>query len=215
MKILVFSPHPDDESIGCGGVLTKHKLMGSTVQTVFMTSGEQGKAGTEPDMVKVIREGEALRAAERLGTLPPKFLRYPDGELADFLPARVKATTNLIIQENPDVIFVPSEDDEHVDHKATFYMVVDGLRSLKINRPDIEIHPEVYMYEVWTPLTEYDLVEDISEYIGNKILAIREHYSQIERIRFDEAALCLARYRGELHNRPHGPYAEVFKKVTI
>ena len=80
-----------------------------------------------------------------------------------------------------------------------------------MNQPE----PRLLMYEVWTPLQQIDHVEDISEQIDVKVAAIRAHKSQCAIMRFDEAALGLARYRGEMHSWPGGPYAEVFQKFIV
>jgi LmbE family N-acetylglucosaminyl deacetylase len=66
----------------------------------------------------------------------------------------------------------------------------------------------VLAYEVWTPLLEFNYVEDISEFMNLKIAALRKHQSQIKIIRYDEAAEGLARYRGAMTGV--GKHCEVF-----
>ena len=65
-KILVISPHPDDEAIGCGGTLSKHTTEGDIVEVIFLTSGEKGGHGRSESETAVIREKEAQKAAEIL-----------------------------------------------------------------------------------------------------------------------------------------------------
>ena len=62
-------------------------------------------------------------------------------------------------------------------------------------------------------MSEIDHVEDISGVIDTKIAAIREHKSQCSVLRFDDAFLGLARYRGEMHSWPGGKYAEIFARM--
>jgi LmbE family N-acetylglucosaminyl deacetylase len=71
------------------------------------------------------------------------------------------------------------------------------------------------MFEVWTPLQRVDLAFDVTPYLERKLDAIRAHASQLERQRLDEAALGLARYRGELHSGHAGLYAEVFERMRL
>jgi LmbE family N-acetylglucosaminyl deacetylase len=73
------------------------------------------------------------------------------------------------------------------------------------------------MYEVWTPLTEIDEIVDITPYIDAKLEAVRAYTSQCAVLRFDDAFLGLARYRGEMFCWPkpypaYGRYAEAFRK---
>jgi LmbE family N-acetylglucosaminyl deacetylase len=69
------------------------------------------------------------------------------------------------------------------------------------------------MFEVWTPLQEMDQIVDITPYVKIKREAIRAYKSQCDVMRFDEAALALNRYRGEMHSWPGGDYAEIFRRL--
>src|SRR5438552_7167944 len=78
MNVLVVAPHPDDESIGCGGTICLHATRGDRVAAVFLTSGELGLKELAPEEAWRIRESEAQRAAEILGIAALTFLRCPD-----------------------------------------------------------------------------------------------------------------------------------------
>ena len=74
------------------------------------------------------------------------------------------------------------------------------------------------MFEVWTPLTVIDEIVDITPHIEIKLAAIRAYQSQCGVLKFDDAMLGLARYRGEFFCWPKpeehsGQYAEVFKEL--
>ena len=67
-RILVLAPHPDDESIGCGGTLCRHVQQGDEVHVVFLTSGEKGGHGRSEAATIQVREAEAHpRGARVLG----------------------------------------------------------------------------------------------------------------------------------------------------
>ena len=70
MKVLVIAPHPDDESIGCGGTVALHVQRGDTVNVVFLTSGELGLKQFPREKVWKIREAEADAACKVLGVRP-------------------------------------------------------------------------------------------------------------------------------------------------
>lgn len=206
MRALVIAPHPDDEAIGCGGQIRLHVLAGDEVEVLLLTGGELGRPGEDPEETALIRIHEAYEASAVLGSTVVKYFRYPDGSL-QASGELVNDIAALIAERKPDRIYVPWYKDGHADHRAAADAVKYCLEKSIFS-------PEVWAYEVWSPLAEYDHAIDITDVIGIKLRAIRRHESQVNRIRFDEAALSLARFRGELHNRPHGPYAEVYKVVS-
>jgi LmbE family N-acetylglucosaminyl deacetylase len=107
----------------------------------------------------------------------------------------------------PDVIYVPHDREMHRDHRAAARLL---RRALSNGRPRTA---DVLAYEVWTPLERMDEIVDISAYVEEKLAAIRAYKTQCDVLRFDEAFLGLARYRGEMFLWPGGPYAEVFIRV--
>ena len=87
LRLMCVLAHPDDESLGTGGVLAKYAAEGVTTYLVTATRGERGRFGdsTEspgPEIVGKAREAELLAAARELGLREVRFLDYPDGALA-------------------------------------------------------------------------------------------------------------------------------------
>ena len=203
-RVLVLSPHPDDEAIGCGGTLRWHVEQGDDVEVIFLTSGEQGVRGQDSAQTARRRENEAAAAAKIIGYRAFEFWRQPDGALkaTDALLRKLKAKLSLF---KPHLLYVPHAREMHRDHQSTARLVQRVLPQMK-NKPDVRF------YEVWTPLQDIHHVQDISAQFKAKLAAIRAHKSQCAIMRFDDAATGLARYRGEMHSWPGGPYAEVFQR---
>lgn len=207
-RILVISPHPDDESVGCGGTLRRHVLQNDDVHVVFLTSGEKGGHGLAPEEAGRVREQEARAAAEILGISHIEFWRQRDGALRanSYL---LKQLREKIVGWKPGLLYVPHSGEMHPDHRASARLVRRTLSDLPR-----ESRPVVRMYEVWTPMQRMDHVIDISPYMDAKIAAIRAHQSQCRVMRFDEAAPALNRYRGEMHSGwPAAQYAEIFAEM--
>jgi LmbE family N-acetylglucosaminyl deacetylase len=200
-RVLVISPHPDDESVGCGGTLRRHAVEGDEVHVVFLTSGEVGGHGVAH--TASVREAEARAAAAILGVASTDFWRARDGALCAVAPlvARLRARIDEL---RPDVIYVPHAREMHQDHRAAARLL---KRVLANGRAPAS---EVLAYEVWTPLERMDEIVDITPYLDEKLAAIRAYRTQCEVMRFDDAFLGLARYRGEMFLWPGGPYAEIF-----
>jgi LmbE family N-acetylglucosaminyl deacetylase len=93
----------------------------------------------------------------------------------------------------------------HRDHEA-------GARIVSLATAGSDI--DVQFFEVWTPLGRMDEVVDITDTVDAKVAAIRAYASQCRVMRFDDAFLGLARYRGEMFSWPDGDYAEVFVRGT-
>ena len=204
-RVVVISPHPDDESIGCGGALRGHVLAGDEVRAIFLTSGEGGGHGLSPQETMRVREDEARAAAQILGLGELEFWRERDGML-QVTGNLARRMVECLEEWRPHLLYVPHDGEIHSDHRAAAALVRRSVAEMR-DAP----RPVVRMYEVWTPLQEMDEVFDISNLLETKIAAVQAHRSQCSVLRFDEAVRGLNRFRGEMHCWPGGDYAEVFK----
>lgn len=202
-RVLVVSPHPDDESIGCGGTLRRHTLADDEVRVIWLTSGEWG--GWEPpEELARRREQEAASAVDILGVSQVEFWREPDGMLRA-TQALVDRLAEVLASWAPMIVYTPHPHEDSPDHQAAARLVRRACRRLDGSRPTC------CFFEIWTPLRRFDQIVDITDVLDTKLAAIRAHRSQCELMRFDAAAVGLARYRGEMHSWPGGDYAEVFR----
>ncbi|GEO11773.1 GNAT family N-acetyltransferase [Segetibacter aerophilus] len=211
-KVLVISPHPDDESIGCGGTIRKHIVEGDTVEVIFLTSGEHGGLGkTMADNTVILREEESKKAASILELTTLNFWREPDGRF-EVNNDNLQKLVDKILELEPSIIYVPHENEEHPDHKAAAQLVKEVLNLLPSS---LQHKPNVLMYEVWTPIQKFQHVVDITPYVEVKRNAIAAYDSQCSMVKFHEAIIGLNRYRGEMHSWPGGDYAEIFKELEV
>src|SRR5215475_6287172 len=108
-KVAVLAPHPDDETIGCGGVLRQHVLRGDDVTVIFVTDGARSTQEVE-DLVER-REAESRRAVgELLGVKRLDFWRYPDRHMSATSNASIRLIQTLKELEI-DILYVPSAWD--------------------------------------------------------------------------------------------------------
>ena len=209
-NVLVISPHPDDESIGCGGTIKKHVLDGDTVEVIFLTSGEKGgHYGVSEEEALKIREKEAVAAAGILKISKFDFWRETDGNL-QVTDVIVKRMIEKISTFKPDFIYVTHEQEHHPDHRTAAQIIRRAVSLL----PETTKKPIVWTFEVWTPLQTMDHIVDISPYVDDKRRAILAYKSQCDVVKFDEAILGLNRHRGELYNWGGGDFAEIFTKMS-
>ncbi len=205
LNILVFSPHPDDDIIGCGGSIINHLQAGNYVAIVYMTSGEVGNPSKKhPKNLGTIREHEARVATTFLGVTDITFLHIPDGNVT-CNQSSIDICAQLIKDKHPDIIYAPHSEDNHQDHVVTFQIVREAVTQ---SAKDIK---KILCYEVWTPIQQPSYVENITNVIDKKIEALRFHKSQIKDIQYDEGVRALNRYRGVMTEK--GDYVECFKIV--
>src|SRR5712692_7064230 len=126
LKLMCVLAHPDDESLGNGGILAKYATEGVETYLVTATRGERGWFGDErdypgPEALGKTREAELLAAAKVLGIRRVNFLDYIDGDLDQAPPAEAVAKIALHLRRvKPDVVvtFGPDGSYGHPDHIA-------------------------------------------------------------------------------------------------
>lgn len=142
---VVFSAHPDDETLGCGGTLVKKRLAGAPVKIAFMTDGRTSHGHLMPaDQLTVLRAREAVSAARVLGLeeCDVCFLGFPDGRLREHQAAARERVQEILSADRPEEVFIPYSRDNTADHIATHRIVAAALRNLSLP-------VTVYEYPVW------------------------------------------------------------------
>ena len=206
MRVLIVSPHPDDDVIGCGGVTRQHALAGDEVAVLYLTSGELGCNEEDPVAVVSQRETEAGLASQVLGTVALWFWHEPDGSLKPSQRLADRLAT-LIREEDVGLIYAPHPGERHPDHRAAATLVAAVAKQLN------GAMPACMLYEVDSPLSTVDTVVEITAEAGDKRAAIRAHKSQAIRNGYDEATLALNHYRGLIYG-PNKLYAEAFQRLA-
>jgi LmbE family N-acetylglucosaminyl deacetylase len=203
-RVLVVAPHPDDEAIGCGGVICLHRQCGEPVRVAFLTSGERGIPDLPEGEIRALREAEAAAACAALTAEGCAFLRLPDQGVEDNVERGVQALARELRAHPADLIYVPHPDEDHPDHAATLPLVRAALAQGPAGGP----LPELRAYEVWTPMPRFGWVEVIDEVMPQKLRAVRCYRSQLRPCRYDHAVRALNRYRGIMAGGCR--YAEAF-----
>ena len=124
-RTLVVAPHPDDESLGCGGLLALLGRRGQPARVLFVTGGTGSHPHSReypPPRLRALREREALQALRRLGLLPKQalFLGLPDCHVpTPGTPGFRAACRRFLMRFQPQTLVLPWRRDPHGDHRAT------------------------------------------------------------------------------------------------
>ena len=119
MKVLVMSVHPDDETLGCGGTLLKHKMEGDEIFWLIATDMKvkdgfsKEKIAARDKEIETVSLKYNFRKTVRLGFPASKLDKMPVADLVD----KISRVFNMI---KPEIIYLPFRHDIHSDHRVFF-----------------------------------------------------------------------------------------------
>ena len=219
-KILVLSPHADDEVLGCGGSISKYSKKGYDINVLILTNAYKGA----PDVfskkdIEIVRK-EAKNANKIIGTKRLYFEDLPALRLNQIPTYKISKIIDSYIKKiQPEIIFLPSGNDIHEDHKIIFKAAKVSARINK--KTSIK---KILSYEV---LSETEWNENEKSFnpnyyvnlnksnINDKVNAFLKYKSQIKKLphpRSKEGILNLSKVRG---SQVYMRYAEAFKVEKI
>ena len=144
-RSIVFAPHPDDETLGCGGTIARKLAAGEQLTVVVMTDGAGSHAHLMPAQeVIAIRRQELYNATAVLGLAPQQVitLNFPDSQLQENAQAAGLRVANILQELSPTEVFVPTRWDTPKDHYATYDIVQQAVTKCSPGTA-------VYEYPVW------------------------------------------------------------------
>lgn len=196
---LVIAPHPDDESLGCGGTIALLRERGFAVHVLFVSDGTMSHPNSQTypaDRLRQLRESEAVEAL-RILNVPPEnaqFMRQKDTQVATpdgpaFADA-VAFIRNVLIEVNPTTVFVPWRRDPHPDHRASWQQLNAAMQQLATPPRVLE-----YLIWLWELGNEADMPGrdemtvwhvPIASVMAQRDQAIAAHRSQVTRLIDDD-----------------------------
>ena len=143
---VVFAPHFDDETLGCGGTIVRKRAAGADVYIAWMTDGGLShRTLMAPAELAARRAAEGRTAAAVLGIDEDHlfFLSFPEGALGRYEPEAAIRVAEVLRTVRPREIYVPYARDPQSDHVVTYRAVLAGLRMSRLEAVTI------YEYPIW------------------------------------------------------------------
>ena len=200
---LVIAPHPDDETLGCGGTIAKLKAKGASVHWLIVTTihgqdslSSEGMSGFPSERAS-IRAAEIESVREAYGFDGVHSCSFPAAALDTLGKGELVAAISSVVKHvRPEVIYIPYRNDVHSDHAAVF----DGTISATKTFRSCSVKA-IYAYET---LSETDfglrpddsgfrpnLYEDITGYLERKIDIMTIFEGEMQEFPFPRSEECL------------------------
>lgn len=181
--MIVIAPHPDDETLGAGGLIAGHRRAGLPVIGIAVTDGE-GAYADEADLA-TIRRNEQERAFSILGVEPSRVIRLklPDRYVSDYEDRLYDFLKTIVDEET--ILVAPWSRDPHSDHEACGRVAerISAARGVLLvsylfwtwhwRSPEDVLRQPVCRFELDLPLRQ------------TKQAALAEHHSQLVRTKGD------------------------------
>jgi len=123
-KVLIIAAHPDDEVLGCGGLLSKYQHSETEFKVIFLAEGtscrysDKEMASDEVQSQILRRNNFGINALKYVGVKSHSFYNLPCGRLDTIPILEINKIIEGEIEEfQPDVVFTHSENDANNDHR--------------------------------------------------------------------------------------------------
>ena len=215
-SVVIIAPHPDDETLGLGGTISKLSRLGYKV-SILIVSGHLPPLYPQNSFLKTKKE--AIKAFKELGVNNYEFAEIPATFVHQKPIAELNGLIHKFIKENKaKAVFIPFPD-RHIDHRVIFDASVVASRPVGNSFPKTVLAYETLSETHWNvqgiePSFLPDLHIDITQEIEFKKKALAAYKSQINKDspRSIDACLALAKFRGSQNGCR---FAESFKVVRI
>lgn len=202
-RILTVAAHPDDEVLGPGGTLIRHRQEGDEVYCLILGEGIMSReSGTKKEKDNLLKD--AHRAAKLIGFKESHFTHFPDNEFDTVSLLKItKEVERVIATIKPHTIYTHHEYDLNIDHRLTFQAVLTASRPCNSDCPREILTFETLSSTEWQRKGQKtfnpSMYVDVTDFIEKKIEAMRAYTSEIRDYphpRSADGIRILAQYRG-------------------
>lgn len=218
MRVTVISPHPDDETLGCGGTLLKHKAAGDQLDWIIVTHGHAPN-WPEATLRKKEREIEAVKTAYGFARVKKLEFRSTELDAAPFGDV-IEKLRKALDETTPNHLYLNHSGDIHSDHRVVFEATMSALKSFNTARLGLK---RLLSYETLSsteaaPANSFraflpNVFTDITPFIEEKLKIMSIYETELQPYplpRSLESIRALARFRGATMGLE---YAEAFMLI--
>jgi len=216
LKVLVVAPHPDDETLGCGGTILKHNDLNHEVHWISVTniSDDEWSEFKVKSRQKEIKKIAKMYNFKTFSNLDFTAARLDSVPMVDI----VSKISELVQEIQPNIVYVNNYNDVHTDHQVVFKAVISATKNFRqpsVSRilmyetlSETEFHP-AFSGESFNP----NVFVDITDFFSQKCQIMKQYEGEVMESphpRSIDTIEALAKYRG---SRIGEKYAEAFQLI--
>jgi N-acetylglucosamine malate deacetylase 1 len=170
-NILVVSPHPDDESLGCAGTLLRHAADGDQIHWLNITDIHQEHGFSKEQIQKRSQEIEEVK--KRYSFTSFNNLSFPTTKLETIPIGEIISSIGKVFSiVTPDTLYIPFKGDIHTDHKIAFESVASCTKWFR--------YPSIRRILVYETISETDFSVDlhVPGFCPNVFVNIDDYFEQ-------------------------------------
>lgn len=227
-RILIIAAHPDDEVLGCGGIIAKENDNGNVVKVVIMATGKSSRYNEQLPNTNIQNEIDKLyqESKEALGILGVDYENiiygnFPDQRL-DTIPMLdlIHFLKHIIQDYKPDIVYTHHSEDYNIDHRIVYDATVFTCRPYHGEHYPSELYSfEVLSSTEWAYHGKEPFKPNVFVYIKDQIerkkraiIAYNSELKDYPHPRSERGVENLAMKRG---NEVSQEYAEAFELIRI
>ncbi|MCG3258210.1 MAG: PIG-L family deacetylase [Candidatus Heimdallarchaeota archaeon] len=168
MKLAFVFAHPDDEALSSGGTIAKYSTLGDEVSTLCLSSDS-------------VRKVEYFNATKILGVHKPIIFDYQNVESKK--QEITKDFIDYLLNFRPEIVVTHLENDYHIDHRATYNIVLEGIEwaAHETQHKNPHLVNKLYVAETTILIPNPHILVDISDCYDQKEEAIKCYKSQLSK----------------------------------
>lgn len=218
-NVIVVAVHPDDETLGAGGALFRHKFLGDKIYWLLVTSIEASDKYSREFVSK--RKEEIKQVMNEYGFDGVFELKFTSSQIDRYpLEEVISKISEVFIRVRPTIVYLPFKNDVHSDHRIVFNAAISCTKSFRYDFIEEILMMETLSETEFTPSLFDSFIPnyfvDITSFFEKKMKVVKIYESEIKPHPFPRSVdniKALAIFRGASCGTKYAESFMMLKKI--